>query len=154
MRSKYVYEYPRPMVTVDIVVFTREETGGMLVLLIERKKEPFKGHWAIPGGFVGMEESLEEAAERELREETGVEGVKLKQFHAFGDPERDPRGRVITVAYAAVVKREDLRFEAGSDAAGAELFPVDELPPLAFDHADILEKAVAFIGETSNCRKG
>src|ERR1700737_4987912 len=99
--AKYTYDYPRPAVTVDVVIVTRE--GRPRVLLIRRKNEPFRGMWAIPGGFVDMDESLEDAARRELREETGVRARRLEQLHTFGGPGRDPRGRVISVAYLAEV---------------------------------------------------
>src|SRR5690242_1603604 len=109
-KKRYCYEYPRPAVTVDIVIVTRERRPR--VLLIRRKHDPFAGVWAIPGGFVDMDESLEAAARRELREETGVEVAELEQLHAFGDPGRDPRGRTIAVAYLARVRAADVHPEA------------------------------------------
>src|SRR3954451_4124928 len=96
-KEKYCYEYPRPAVTVDAVIVTREERPR--VLLIRRKHDPFAGQWAIPGGFVNMDESLDDAVRRELQEETGVKASRLEQLHTFGDPSRDPRGRTISVVY-------------------------------------------------------
>ena len=136
----YSYTYPHPAVTVDIVVFT-VQSGVLKVLLIRRGEWPHTGKWAIPGGFVEIDESLKRAAWRELREETGVQAGYLEQLGAFGHPDRDPRERVITVAYIALVPFDRLEFEAGSDAADARLFGIDELPELAFDHDRILRRA-------------
>ncbi len=127
-------------VTVDIVIFTIQE-GVLKVLLIKRAIPPFLGQCAIPGGFVHEDEDLDQAALRELQEETGVEDVYLEQLYSFGDPNRDPRGRVITVAYFALVS-PDRKLMAGSDAAAAAWYPIDQLPPLAFDHATILDYAL------------
>jgi len=129
------------MVTVDVVIFTLRQQS-LQVLLVRRRHPPFEGMWAIPGGFVDMDESLEEAALRELEEETGVRDVYLEQLYTFGAPDRDPRGRTITVAYFAVVAADAVRLRAGDDAAEAHWWPVDRLPPLAFDHADILAYAL------------
>ncbi len=138
----YCYEYPRPAVTVDVVAFTVRQ-ARLQVLLIQRQRPPFAGAWALPGGFVGMDEPLEAAAERELAEETGVSGAYLEQLYTYGDPHRDPRGRVITVAYFALIPADaPVRAEGGDDAAQARWFPVDDLPPLAFDHADIIAYAL------------
>jgi 8-oxo-dGTP diphosphatase len=136
----YSYPYPHPAVTVDIAVFTVVE-GEWQVLLIRRDQEPFEGLWALPGGFVGIDEELEQAARRELLEETGVEAALLEQVGAFGRPDRDPRERVISIAYLTLVSYQRLDTRAGSDAAEVRLFSVDELPQLAFDHADILALA-------------
>lgn len=136
----YRYEYPHPAVTTDIVVFTIRQ-DEFEVLLIERASPPFQGAWALPGGFVNLEESLEEGARRELAEETGVSGVSLEQLYTFGEPDRDPRERVITVAYYGVVPADRLETRAASDAAALAWFDVQELPELAFDHAHIVRMA-------------
>jgi ADP-ribose pyrophosphatase YjhB (NUDIX family) len=128
------------MVTVDIVLFTIRERA-LHVLLIRRLARPFEGRYALPGGFVVDGESVDEAAARELREETGVANVYLEQLYTFGDPRRDPRGRVITVAYYALAPHTQA-LHAGTDAADAAWLPVAELPALAFDHARIVECAV------------
>lgn len=140
--GKFSYDYPRPALTVDIVVFTlRDHT--LQVLLIQRAAEPYKGMWALPGGFVQMTETLETAALRELEEETGVKNAYLEQLYTYGDPQRDPRGRVVSVAYFALVpSSKTVGPEKGSDAASASWFPINALPPLAFDHADIVAYAV------------
>jgi len=127
-------------VTVDIVIFTIQQ-GVLKVLLVKRLIPPFIGQFAIPGGFVLEDEDLEQAALRELREETGVSDVYLEQLYSFGKPDRDPRGRVITVAYFALISA-DRKLKAGSDAAEAAWFAMDKLPPLAFDHATILKYAL------------
>jgi 8-oxo-dGTP diphosphatase len=136
-----VTRYERPSVTVDVVIFS-VVGGGLKVLLIKRKKWPFEGMWAIPGGFVDMDESLEGAAARELYEETGVEGVYLEQFYTFGQPDRDPRTRVISVAYLALVDAGQLHPRAADDAADVGWFSVHDPPSLAFDHVDILKRAL------------
>ena len=127
--------------TVDIVIFTLRD-GTLQVLLVKRGVPPFEGQFAIPGGFIREDESLEEAALRELYEETGVRNVFLEQLYTFGDPKRDPRGRVVTVAYYALIASDKLSLVAGADAAEAQWFPTNELPPLAFDHKSILEYAL------------
>jgi len=134
-------KYERPSVTVDVIIFTVRD-NDLKVLLIRRKYWPGEGMWAIPGGFVHMDESLEEAARRELAEETGVENVYLEQLYTFGDPGRDPRTRVITVAYLALVDAGQLQPRAADDAADVGWFSVHDLPPLAFDHVDILKCAL------------
>jgi 8-oxo-dGTP diphosphatase len=136
MKKKFIYDYPRPAVTVDMVIVTREKKPR--VLLIRRKHPPYVGKWAIPGGFVEMEETLEEAAHRELFEETCIRTAKLQQLQAFGDPERDPRGRVISVAFLALVDPRKLKPRAADDAAEVGWFDFSHPPPLAFDHAEIL----------------
>ncbi len=135
----YTYDHPRPALTVDIVLF-QEGGGGTEVLLIERGHPPFAGTWALPGGFVDEGEAPDEAALRELAEETGVTGVSLHQVGAFGEPGRDPRGWVVSVAYWARVSRPS-RIEAADDAADAAWWPLDDLPPLAFDHRQIVDTA-------------
>lgn len=138
----YTYEYPRPALTVDIVLFTLREEN-LQVMLIQRAKEPFQGQWALPGGFVGMDEDLEVSARRELGEETSLRQVYLEQLHTFGDPDRDPRGRVVTVAFIAILPSgASPKGEAGSDAARTGWFPVEDLPSLAFDHLDIIRYAI------------
>ncbi|MCI0524438.1 MAG: NUDIX hydrolase [Acidobacteria bacterium] len=137
-------DYPQPSVTVDLVIFTIAE-DDLKVLLIRRGQEPFKGRWALPGGFVEIDESLEEAAARELKEEVGVTNVYLEQLYTFGDPKRDPRGRVISVSYFALVDAERQRIVAASDATDAEwhsVFDASRLAKLAFDHGRILDYAV------------
>jgi ADP-ribose pyrophosphatase YjhB (NUDIX family) len=134
-------DYPRPSVTVDLVIFTIAE-DDLKVLLIRRGQEPFKGRWALPGGFVEIDESLERAAARELKEEVGVTNVYLEQLYTFGEPKRDPRGRVISVSYFALVDAERQRIVAASDAAEAQWYSVFDAPKLAFDHAKILDCAV------------
>ena len=127
-------------VTVDVVIFTIQQRV-LKVLLVKRKIAPFKGQFAIPGGFVLENEDLDQAALRELKEETGVSDVYLEQLYSFGKPDRDPRGRVVTIAYFALISA-DRKLKAGSDAAEAAWFPMDDLPPLAFDHATILNYAL------------
>jgi 8-oxo-dGTP diphosphatase len=128
-------------ITVDIVIFTIQD-GSLRILLVKRGIAPFAGQFAIPGGFVLEDESLEQAALRELREETGVDDVFLEQLYSFGDPARDPRGRVVTVAYFALISAERSPLCAGTDAAEAAWWPINNLPALAFDHGKILEYAV------------
>ena len=128
-------------VTVDIVIFTVRD-GALQVLLVKRGVPPFEGQYAIPGGFIREDESLEEAAVRELYEETGVRNLFLEQLYSFGDPKRDPRGRVITVAYYALIASDRLSLMAGADAAEAGWFSVRELPKLAFDHKRIFDYAL------------
>ena len=135
-------QYARPSVTVDVVIFTLR-AQDLQVLLICRKHPPFAGYWAVPGGFVEMDESLESAALRELQEETGVHDVYVEQLYTFGDPDRDPRTRVITVTYFALVPETALPpLSAGDDAADARWWSMYDLPPLAFDHAEILSYAL------------
>lgn len=138
----YSYEYPRPAVTVDCIIFGLDESHQLKVLLIQRAKDPFKDYWALPGGFVLAEETLKEAALRELEEETGVKDVFVEQLFTFGDPDRDPRGRVISVAYYALVNLEEHQLSASSDASRAEWFEINHLPKLAFDHDRIFEAAL------------
>lgn len=138
--TKYTYDYPRPAVTCDVVLFGYD--GSQLhVLLIERGLEPYRGHWALPGGFMHMDETLEQCAARELHEETGVSLVDLKQIGAFSSVHRDPRGRVITVAFLGLVNKSHYRLLAGDDAADARWFMLEALPPLAFDHDEIIYTA-------------
>lgn len=136
----YTYEYARPALTTDCVVFGLDEEG-LKVLLIKRGIEPFKGRWALPGGFVRVGEDVEQSAKRELKEETGLSNVYLEQLFTFGQPNRDPREHVITVSYFALVNLIDHPPLADTDAEHAAWFSVDDLPALAFDHAKILETA-------------
>jgi 8-oxo-dGTP diphosphatase len=138
----YSYDYPRPAITVDIIIFTLRE-NRLQVLLILRGQEPFAGRWALPGGFVRMTESLEVAALRELEEETGLKQAYLEQLYTYGDPGRDPRARVVTVSYFALIPADaPVRLEGGSDVTQARWHPVDELPLLAFDHDQIIAYAL------------
>ena len=136
----YTYEYPRAAVTADAVIF-RYEQEVLNVLLIERANEPFKGCWALPGGFMDMDEDAMTCAIRELKEETGLVVESMEQVAAFSDVDRDPRGRTVSITYSAVVTCSEV--QAADDAAQVRWFPVDALPPLAFDHARILKEAIA-----------
>jgi 8-oxo-dGTP diphosphatase len=137
----FTYQYARPAVTVDCVVFGLDD-HDLKVLLIQRDVEPFAGRWALPGGFVKLDETLEDSALRELREETGLTRVYLEQLYTFGDPGRDPRERVVTVAYYALVNLLDHQVQAATDARSAAWFAVDDLPKLCFDHDTILATAL------------
>ncbi|MDO8545544.1 MAG: NUDIX domain-containing protein [Opitutaceae bacterium] len=137
----YTYQYPHPAVTVDGVVFGYDE-ADLKVLLIQREQAPYKSRWALPGGFVEIDEGLEDAARRELEEETGITRLYLEQLYTFGAPRRDPRERVISVAYYALVKLTDHAVHAASDARNVAWFPVADLPSLAFDHEEILDVAL------------
>lgn len=138
-KMAYTYEYPRPAVTADCIVMTREDDPK--VLLIERGHEPFKGCWAFPGGFMNMDETTEQCAIRELEEETGLKVNEIKQIGAYSKVDRDPRGRTITVAYLALVD-EPLPVRGQDDAAKAQWFSIKNLPKLAFDHDDIIHDAI------------
>ena len=137
----YTYEYPRGALTVDCVVFGLDEED-LKILLIQRALPPFAGTWALPGGFVRVDETLEDAARRELEEETGLRNVFLEQLYTFGALDRDPRERVVSVAHYALVKLSDHTVQAATDARDAAWFAVHDVPSLAFDHADILQLAV------------
>lgn len=136
----YTYKYPRPAVTTDCVVFGLDEED-LKILLIQRGQEPYKGKWALPGGFAVVGESLEESARRELFEETSLRNVFLEQLYTFGNPQRDPREHVITVAYYALVNLSDHEVQASTDASNAAWFCIDDVPTLAFDHDEILKVA-------------
>jgi 8-oxo-dGTP diphosphatase len=141
-QGQYVYDWPRPMVTVDAVIFAVTPDTTKL-LLIKRGHEPFKGQWAIPGGFIGMDEELEDAVARELQEETGLSGVPLEQMHTFGTCGRDPRGRQITVVYMGIIKEGLDRIKAGDDAVLAQWFDINTMPPnMAFDHNLVAKLAI------------
>ncbi|MGD8966275.1 MAG: NUDIX hydrolase [Anaerolineae bacterium] len=142
-----IQDYPHPALTADVVLLAAGE-GSLQVLLVQRDKPPFREAWALPGGFVEVGESPEEAARRELEEETDVRDIQLEQLRVFGDPGRDPRGHVVTVVFLGLLgldrsaDPQPHHVEAGSDAAQARWWPIASLPPLAFDHADILAYAL------------
>lgn len=151
VKGCYTYDYPRPALTADNVVFGFD--GEHLnVLLVKRGTEPYLGLWALPGGFMRMCESIDECARRELYEETNVRDIYLKQIHTFSSPERDPRGRVVTVAFMALVRPSDHKVIGGDDASEADWFDVERLPELAFDHHEILEYARMFLRESLRLR--
>ena len=135
----YCYKYPHPAVTADCIVFNRED-HTISVLLIKRKNDPYKDCWAFPGGFINIDESAEEAAIRELKEETGLDVSSVKQLKAYSKPDRDPRERVITIAFIAESKLKEVK--GGDDAKEARWFDILHLPPLAFDHSMILQDAL------------
>ncbi len=137
----HTYDYPRPALTVDCVIFGLDDEG-LKVLLIERGIEPFEGQWAIPGGFVAPGESVDAAAVRELQEETGLKDIYLEQLYTFGEPDRDPREHVVSVAYYALVNLIEHDLEASTDARSAAWFSVDDVPDLAFDHNQIFDMAL------------
>ena len=140
----FAYQYPRPAVTVDIILFVFQQEQ-LRVLLIRRANDPYKGKWALPGGFVGEKENLYDAALRELKEETNVSNVYLEQLYTFGEPGRDPRARVITVAYFALLSAEEVaqqEVHGASDAGEARWWDIYDLPELAFDHQRILDYAL------------
>ena len=138
----YTYKYPRPAVTADCVVITRE--AAPRVLLIQRGNEPFKGCWAFPGGFMNIDETTEQCAVRELEEETGLRLSSVRQVGTYSRVDRDPRGRTITVAYLALVDAP-VPVQGHDDAARAQWFPLSALPPLAFDHAEIMQDVMRLI---------
>ncbi|MEE4185870.1 MAG: NUDIX hydrolase [Gammaproteobacteria bacterium] len=142
----YTYLYPHPAVTTDAVVFTIRD-DALQVLLIERGCEPSKGMLAFPGGFVDIDEHIDDCVRRELAEETGLSGIELQQFHTFGAPGRDPRERIITVAYMALVPSAGIELRPGDDAARVDWYPAHSLPPLAADHTDMAERALAHLAE-------
>ena len=138
----YTYEYPRPAVTADCVVITKENKPK--VLLIQRGNEPFKGQWAFPGGFMNMDETTEQCAVRELEEETGLKVSNIQQIGAYSKVDRDPRGRTVTVAYLALIEKPEA-VKGLDDAAKAQWFPISALPKLAFDHEEIMKDAKKLI---------
>lgn len=145
--KRYTYDYPRPMVTSDVAVLRLELQPE--ILLVRRKHPPFEGHWALPGGFMEMEESLEDAARRELMEETGIRAGELIRFDSYDKPGRDPRGRTITQVFVMIWKEEMGLPRAGSDAARLNWFPLDRLPELAFDHGEIIGDVIGMLKEGS-----
>ena len=140
----YTYKYPRPAVTADCVVMTKEAEPK--VLLIQRGIDPYKGSWAFPGGFMNMDETTEQCAIRELEEETGLKVTTIHQIGAYSKVDRDPRGRTITVAYLAIIDAP-IEVTGQDDAAKAEWFPLSALPELAFDHADIMADAIKLLSD-------
>ncbi|MGD1920145.1 MAG: NUDIX domain-containing protein [Pleurocapsa sp.] len=134
----YSYKYPKPSVTVDCVVFGLDDAQKLKILLIQRGISPYEGKWALPGGFIKLDESIEAAAVRELKEETGIDRVFLEQLYTFGEVNRDPRDRIITIAYYALINIGEYTIQARTDARNAEWFSAKELPDLAFDHQKIL----------------
>ena len=140
----FTYDYPMIHLTVDIIIFDIS-ISPKKILLIQRDRPPFEGEWAFPGGFVDIEERLEESAARELQEECGLKNIILKQFYSFSAIDRDPRHRTITVVYYGFVDKENNNVEAGDDARDAKWFSLDDLPNLAFDHQEILEKLLDFL---------
>ena len=141
----YTYQYPHPAVTTDCVIFGYDVREGLSVLLIERGLDPYKGRWAFPGGFLKMDEDADTGARRELKEETGFDTASICQFGTFTAVDRDPRERVITIAYMALVRKHEVK--GGDDAADARWFPVSAIPPLAFDHDRILRLALERLKE-------
>jgi len=133
----FTYKYPRPAVTADSVVICSRE-GILFILLVRRSNETFKGYWALPGGFMDMDEQLEETARRELQEETGIKPGRMTFAGIFDKPDRDPRGRTVTAVYLMRLSSCDQNIRAGSDAGKVQWFPLDSLPELAFDHRKIL----------------
>lgn len=143
--KKYCYKYPHPAVTTDCVIFGYDVKDGLSVLLIRRGLDPYKGSWAFPGGFIRMDEDAETGARRELNEETGLDSVYVEEFGCFSEVDRDPRERVITIAFFALVRKADVK--GGDDAEAASWFPLDWIPPLAFDHDRILRVALRKLKE-------
>ena len=140
-QGEYIYDWPRPMVTTDAIVFCTGQTRDS-VLLIKRGREPNKGMWAFPGGFMELDEELVDSAKRELAEETGLTGVELEQMQTFGNIGRDPRGRLLTVSFIGFVS-EELEVKGGDDAEEARWFDIDDLPKtIAFDHNKIIHIAI------------
>lgn len=137
----FSYEYPRLMLTVDAVVF-RLNGEDLEVLLIQRKHDPFAGMWALPGGFVDMDETVEQAVVRELEEETGLRLDNLKQLFTFSEIGRDPRGRTVSVTFFGMADLNNSRVSGGDDASDAQWFPMDQLPELAFDHIKAVDMAL------------
>ena len=140
-QCKFVCDYPRPAVTTDCVILGFDE-GELKVLLIERATEPFKGRWALPGGFVCMEETADDCAARILQKETSLSDIYMEQLYTFATVERDPRFRVISIGYYALIKLADYQAQAGTDESSVKWFTLNEIPELAFDHNSILDKAL------------
>lgn len=145
MDQKYTYDYPHPAVTTDCVIFGYDSKEGLSVLLVQRGGEPYKGCWAFPGGFMRIDEDAETGARRELKEETSLDATYIEQFGCFTDVDRDPRERVITIAFLALVRKTEVK--GGDDAADARWFPISSVPALAFDHDRILRVALRRLKE-------
>ena len=145
MEGNYVYKYPHPAVTTDCVIFGYDPKEGLSILLVKRGIEPYKDYWAFPGGFIKMDEDAETGARRELKEETGLETPYVEQFGCFSEVNRDPRGRTVTIAHFALVKKAEVK--GADDAAQAKWFPIGSIPPLAFDHDRILRVALKALRE-------
>jgi 8-oxo-dGTP diphosphatase len=139
----YTYNFPRPAVTVDCIIYQKNTAHSYEVLLIKRAKDPFKNQWALPGGFLELDEELEAAARRELFEETGIVHLALQQLFTVGTLGRDPRHRTISVIYGGSFDENSMKISAGDDAAAAQWFAIDKLPKLAFDHNEVIRKAFA-----------
>jgi 8-oxo-dGTP diphosphatase len=141
----YTYKYPRPAVTTDCLIFS-SSNNQLYLLLIQRDSPPFEGKWAFPGGFVEIDENIDDAAYRELKEETGIVDTTLYQFKTYGEIDRDPRGRTISVVYYGFINSADASSKAGSDARATKWFPTNNLPALAFDHDKIIREALDYLG--------
>ncbi len=153
-KGTYVYEWPRPMVTVDAAVFGFF-AGKAKLLLVNRKCDPYKGCWAMPGGFIEIDEELEDAVARELEEETGLAGIELEQMRTFGTVGRDPRGRQITVVFMGIAGKGQKRVRAGDDAAEARWFDIERLPEnMAFDHREVADFAISRLKRKGLSREG
>lgn len=140
----YTYEYPRPAVTTDCLIFSRSDEQ-LYLLLIQRDSPPFEGKWAFPGGFIEIDENIDDAAYRELKEETNIDNIKLYQFKTYGQVDRDPRGRTISIVYYGFISSGNTESKAGSDARETKWFPTNNLPELAFDHDKIIREALDYL---------
>lgn len=145
MNRRYCYDYPRPAVTTDCIIYDIDDQKGFKILLIKRNNDPYKDMWAFPGGFMEMDETAEECAARELLEETGIKGVLLEQVLTVSEVDRDPRGRTISIIFMGRADSTSVSPLAGDDAEAIEWFEIGELPPLAFDHHKILQKWLKII---------
>ncbi|MFN3403982.1 MAG: NUDIX domain-containing protein [Cytophagaceae bacterium] len=139
IKKNFCYEYPRPAVSADIVLFNLTEKD-LQILLIQRKSDPFKSMWALPGGFMEIDETAEACAHRELEEETGLKNIELEQLHAFSGLDRDPRSRIVTIAHMGLSRLTDANVQAADDASDGKFFSIHHLPSLAFDHEEIIKK--------------
>ncbi|WP_071837489.1 NUDIX domain-containing protein [Thermonema rossianum] len=146
----YTYDYPRPALTADILLLGIDREGKPHLLLIERKRPPFAGCWALPGGFMDEHESIKQAAARELQEETGLKNLALYQWRVYSAPGRDPRGRVVSVVFLGVCQMDEAKAVAHDDAAALQWWALDDLPPLAFDHRQIVTDAFDYLRKLSD----